>query len=179
MSVFAEKWNPGYLLQIISILFVVWLVVAGFMYSIYGLLTLDIRVKRGDPEKPFMYYLRSINCYLSLLVTGTLAGGYVIALGVALLNGMWYVESDSNFLTGLGVVIGLVLILFVPVPMSKGVHLLRSSRNQSIVLIRNVALLLGVLIPTYNMWNFAIREDKSHMDSIWELLAGLASANLS
>ena len=180
MTVTKEQWSTWSNIVLV-LLFVAWLIVGSLKYFIYALSTLDFMVRRGESETTFTYYQRSINHVLSLLVTGALAGGYVTGLGAALLNGMLYVESDSNFLTGLSVLIGLVLILFAPIPICKGVHLLRTARNKSFALIRNLALLVAASIPAYNIWSFVIREDLSHspLGSIWDLLMQLASATVS
>ena len=77
--------------------------------------------------------------------------------------------------------IGVALACFGPALIVQGVHLLRSAKNEAIILIRNLVLLAGLGKLTINIWRFVTRADLGQVEvaSTWGLLQQILLALFS
>jgi hypothetical protein len=169
----AEAAGATFLIPLFALAVVAGLAVAGLVYSIYLLSTLEFRVKRGDGESRLDFALRKTNRWISMFGNGSLAAGILFCLGLALLKGLLLVDEGNSIETGFAALAGLALVSVGPAGVFHGVHLLRTTRVQALHLARNVVFLavLGVLL--HKVWLAYGRIEDTTFHTIGDLLSDI------
>lgn len=98
--------------------------------------------------------IRYFNRLLALLASSVLASILMVFLGLILLKGMLFVESGSNFLTGLFVLIGVTIASLGPGLIVKAANSLRTSKHEVTVFARNLLLVVGLARLANNAFAF-------------------------
>ena len=99
------------------------------------------------------------NRLLAPLASSVLACILVVFLGLILIKGMLYVESGSNFFTGLFLLIGVTIASLGPGLIFKAAYLLRTSKHEVTVFARNLILVAGLGRLAYNAVDFFSKPD--------------------
>jgi len=149
-NIFRLAWNMESGRAVIGLILLPFLILIsasmGLIFLTFQISLLFEEIKNNPPKAhhKFILGITWINRYFMNIASIVLAIVLIALLGVVMVKGMLYLEGSNNFLMGVLLILGLNIALFGPGLLVLGVHKIRTTSSQLLVLFRNI-IFVGVL----------------------------------